>query len=353
MAMKFGYFTLSDNPAAYGASRKDPNQFMRDILEECIEAEQMGFNSAWLPEHHFGLFGCLAIPAVFLAHLAAKTTRLKLAPAVVLLPVNHPVRVAEEFASLDLLSNGRTLFAAGRGYDKREYDAFGVPFAESRDRFEEGLDLLRTAWTQPEFTYKGRFYQIDEPVSCLPRPVQVPHPPIFIGCFSKPTVEMTARMGFNALFAPFAASMMFGSVQAAVQSYRESALKAGNPRPRAMCSYFNNVVYNKEDELRTKERLVYYLNSFLPAVPQDLAKAPPHIAYFVEIAEKIKSMKPEDMGERSIVTGTPEACIATLKKCEAAGIEEVILYFNFGGLNHKDTLKSMERFARDVMPHFA
>ena len=202
MAMKFGYFTLSDNPAAYGASRKDPNQFMRDILEECIEAEQMGFNSAWLPEHHFGLFGCLAIPAVFLAHLAAKTTRLKLAPAVVLLPVNHPVRVAEEFASLDLLSNGRTLFAAGRGYDKREYDAFGVPFAESRDRFEEGLDLLRTAWTQPEFTYKGRFYQIDEPVSCLPRPVQVPHPPIFIGCFSKPTVEMTARMGFNALFAP-------------------------------------------------------------------------------------------------------------------------------------------------------
>ena len=254
---------------------------------------------------------------------------------------------------LDLLSDGRAVFSAGRGYDKREYDAFEVAFEESRDRFAEGLDLLRTAWTKEEFTYTGKFYSITEPVICLPRPVQKPHPPIYVACFSRPTVEMAAEQGFHTLFAPFAAAMMFGSVGDAVQTYKELAASHGHQDARAKCSYFTNVADNKADELRTKERLLHYLHSILPAFPEDRASAPPHIAYFADIVERLKSMKAENLGERSLVTGDPEACIATLKKCEAAGIEEVILYFNFGNFNHRDTLKSMERFARAVMPHFS
>jgi hypothetical protein len=112
-------------------------------------------------------------------------------------------------------------------------------------------------------------------------------------------------------------------------------------------------VDSKAEELATKERLRLYLHSVLPAFPGDRASAPPHIAYFADIVERLQKMKAEDFGERSVVTGDTETCIATLKKCEAAGIEEVILYFNFGLLSHQDTLKSMERFARDVMPHFS
>ena len=350
--MKFGYFTLTDNPPAYGANRRDPNQFLREVVEECVVAEDLGYYSTWVPEHHFGLFGCLPSPAAFLCHIAARTKRLKLAPATVLLPCAHPLRVAEEFALLDLLSEGRTIFSAGRGYDKREYDAFAVPFAESRDRFAEGLDLLRVAWTQEEFTYTGRFYTIPEPVTCLPRPAQKPHPPIYVACFSRPTVEMAAEQGFHTLFAPFAAAMMFGSVGAAVQTYRELAANHGHTDARAKCSYFVNVADTPAEELQTKERLRRYLHAVLPAFPGDRASAPPHIAYFADIVERLQKMKPEDFGERSVVTGDPDACIATLKKCEAAGIEEVILYFNFGHFSHQDTLKSMERFARDVMPHF-
>lgn len=353
MALKFGYFTLTDNPAGYGSKRRDPNQLIREVMDECLAAEEMGFNSVWLPEHHFGLFGVLSIPTVALAHLAARTRRVELGVAVVLLPVNHPLRVAEEYALLDLVSEGRVVFAAGRGYDKREYDAFGVDFADSRDIFDEGLDLLRRAWTEDEITYHGKYYTIPQPVSCQPRPVQQPHPPIFVACFSRPTVEMAARAGFYTLFAPFAASMMFGSVQAAVQTYRDLAAQAGHTDTRSKCSYFCNVAHSDQELMGTKERLHYYLNNFLPAVPQDRATAPPHIAYFADIAETVRGMKPEDLGERSVVTGSPEACIASLKKCEEAGIEEVILYFNFGGLSHKETLKSMERFAKEVMPAFA
>src|SRR5207249_5634648 len=101
--MKFGYFTLTDNSPGYGAQRRDPNQFLLEVAEECVEAEAMGYNSAWVPEHHFARFGVLPSPAMFLAHVAARTKRIKLGPATVVLPLNHPLRVVEEFNLLDVL----------------------------------------------------------------------------------------------------------------------------------------------------------------------------------------------------------------------------------------------------------
>ena len=94
--MKFGYFTLTDNPPAYGANRRDPNRFLLDVVEECVEAEAMGYHSAWVPEHHFGRFGVLPSPTMFLAHIANRTRTLKLGPATVVLPINHPLRMVEE-----------------------------------------------------------------------------------------------------------------------------------------------------------------------------------------------------------------------------------------------------------------
>ena len=350
--MKFGYFTLTDNPAGYGARRRDSNRFLLDVMEECVHAEAVGLNSIWLPEHHFGLFGCMPAPAIFLGNLAARTTRVKLAPATVLLPCNHPVRVAEEYASLDLLSGGRTVFSAGRGYDKREYDTFGIPFEESRERFDEEMEIILKAWREEAFTHKGKFFQFDEPVTVLPRPVQKPHPPIYVACWSKPSMELAARLGLHAIFAPFAAAMMFGGLQQAVAFHRERAVEAGYPGVRAMCSYFVAVVDSPAEALKAKERLLFYLKNVIPVFPGDPAKAPPHIAYFVEVVERLKSMTAAELGERSIITGSPEECIASLKKVEAAGIEEVICYFLFGGYPHAETKKMMERFMRDVAPHF-
>jgi len=97
--MKFGYFTLTDNPPAYGPNRRDPNRFLLDVAEECVEAEAMGYASAWVPEHHFSRFGVLPSPAIFLTHVASRTKTLKLGPATVVLPINHPLRMVEEFNS--------------------------------------------------------------------------------------------------------------------------------------------------------------------------------------------------------------------------------------------------------------
>src|SRR4029079_6934375 len=141
--MEFGYFTLSDNH--YENNPRDANQFVSDITDEALYADQLGMHSAWIGEHHFNSLGVLSCPDLVLAYIAARTKHIRLAPAGTGLPLHHPIRVAEQWATLDLLSNGRVDFAAGRGYDKREYDPFHVSFADNQGIFEEGLELVERA----------------------------------------------------------------------------------------------------------------------------------------------------------------------------------------------------------------
>jgi alkanesulfonate monooxygenase SsuD/methylene tetrahydromethanopterin reductase-like flavin-dependent oxidoreductase (luciferase family) len=350
--MKFGYFTLTDNSPGYGEARHDPNQFLREVAEQCVEAEAMGFASAWVPEHHFGRFGILPSPTMFLTHVAGRTKRIKLGPATVVLPLNHPLRVVEEFNLLDLLSDGRAVFSAGRGYDVGEYGPFGASFPDSRAVFDEQMQYVMAAWRQSPFEFHGKYYSTPEPLTIVPRPVQQPHPEVYVACFSKPSMELAARLRVNTIFAPFAAAMLFGSVQEAAGESKRMAREAGHLDPKVMCSYFVSVAQNTEEAERARERLLYYLQNVIPVLPHDRSTAPPHIAYFVEICERLRAMKPGQLGDRSIVTGDAEHCIEVLKTCEAGGLAEVICYFNFGLLNHRDTLRAMERFAKEVLPHF-
>ena len=144
--MDFGYFTLSDNH--YENNIRSSNQFVTDITAEALYAEKLGMHSAWIGEHHFNSLGVLSCPDLVLAYVAANTTRIRLAPAVTVLPLHHPIRVAEQWATLDLLSNGRVDFACGRGYDKREYLPFHVSFEDNQGIFEEGLELVRRLWQE-------------------------------------------------------------------------------------------------------------------------------------------------------------------------------------------------------------
>jgi len=170
--MQFGYFTLSDN--RYPGNTRTPEAFIKDIFAEALYAEQIGLNSAWIGEHHFNLLGVNASPLAILAQLAGATTRLRLAPAVTLLPVHHPLHVAEEWATLDLLSGGRVDFAAGRGYDRKEYEPFGAPFEQSAELFAEGLEVVWRAWTEPgKWSHHGKFYQFKDG-EVRPRPAQKP-----------------------------------------------------------------------------------------------------------------------------------------------------------------------------------
>src|SRR6266852_7504003 len=172
--MEFGYFTLSDNH--YENNRRSANQVVTDILDEAVYAEEVGLNSAWIGEHHFSSLGVLSCPDLVLAHVAARTKRIRLAPAVTVLPLHHPIRVAEQWATLDLISGGRVDFAAGRGYDRQEYRPFRVSFEDNQEIFEEGMEIVRRLWSADgPISYDGKYYSFEH-VSISPKPVQPPLP---------------------------------------------------------------------------------------------------------------------------------------------------------------------------------
>ncbi len=349
--MKFGYFTLSDN--RYPGNTRSAETLVREIYEQALHAEAVGLDSAWIGEHHFNLLGVNASPHMLLAQLAGATSRIRLAPAVVLLPVHHPLQVAEDWATLDLLSGGRVDFAAGRGYDRLEYGPFGAPFEDSAEAFAEGLDIVWRAWTETgPFSHDGRFWRFDN-VDVRPKPAQKPLRP-HVACFSRPSMELAARRDWHVVYAPFAAAMVYGSLAEAVAIYRRTC-EDDHARPprRAVCSYFIHIADTPTEDLRGREALVrYFQDALLAAFPGDPATAPPSYRYFVEICRLLREMSPDKLTNRSVLIGPPAQIIEDLKLVEAAGIDEVVLYFNYGLKPHEEVKDQMTRFTEEVAPHF-
>jgi len=153
----------------------------RELIDESVEADRLGFDTVWLAEVHFApRFSVMPTPLLLLAAIAEKTTRLRLGMAVNLMPLHHPMRLAEEVATLDVLSGGRVEFGGGRGAFPLNYRGYGVGMETSRALFAEGLDFIKRAWTQDRVTFHGAHFRVDG-IEVIPKPVQKPHPPIIVG----------------------------------------------------------------------------------------------------------------------------------------------------------------------------
>src|SRR5438445_3676355 len=173
-SMKFGILSLLD----HYLEDKSEEQYYKDFFDEVVAAEELGFEAVWIGEHHFGRYICPS-PAVVAAAIARSTKKMRIGTAVALLPHHDPLRLAEDYAMVDLLSGGRLDFGVGRGFIKTIYDGFNQSMDESRERFNESLELIELAWRQPSFSFSGKFYQATN-VTIIPRPLQKPSPPIFM-----------------------------------------------------------------------------------------------------------------------------------------------------------------------------
>lgn len=348
--MDLGYFTLSDN--AYPDNPRSPEQFVQEIREQAIYADRLGMHSAWIGEHHFDSLGVNSRPGTLLASIIPVAENIRLAPAVAVLPLHHPLEVAEEWATIDLISGGRVDFAVGRGYDRREYAPFGAPFMESKEIFAESIDVIMKAWNSPgPWSHSGKYYDIPE-MQITPRPVQTPVP-MYMASFSQTSVEMAAERGMNIIYAPFAAGMVFGGLDKAVDVYREKCAARGKEPGRAMCSYFIHIAETPEEEDFGREaQMAYFKHCVLKAFPRDPAKMPPTMHYFTKIVDTLENMKKEDLSDKSILLGPPAKIIDSLKRVEAAGIAEVILYFNVGNKPHELVMEQMAKFMEEIAPEF-
>jgi alkanesulfonate monooxygenase SsuD/methylene tetrahydromethanopterin reductase-like flavin-dependent oxidoreductase (luciferase family) len=348
--MQFGYFTLSDNH--YDDNRRDANTFVADILDEAVYAEEVGLRSAWIGEHHFSTLGVLSCPDLVLANVAARTRRIRLAPAVTVLPLHHPIRVAEQWATLDLLSGGRVDFAAGRGYDRREYLPFDVSFEDNQQIFEEGMEVVRRLWSaDAAISHHGTHYCFDG-VAITPKPVQRPIP-AYVASFSQPSIELAGRLGCGLIVAPFAAAMSYGGLRQVAELYHETCARHRRAPGRLMCSYFIHFADTKAEEEAARARQIrYYKECVIAAFPGDPRTAPPSYRYFVGMVERLRNVQPQDLTENSVLLGSPAQITETLKKVEAAGFDEVILYFNVGLKPHPQVKDEMARFMTEVAPAF-
>ena len=348
--MDFGYFTLSDNH--YSNNQRSANEYVLDIVDEAIYADKLGYHSAWIGEHHFNSLGVLSCPDLALACIAGQTKKIRLSPAVTVLPLHHPIRVAEQWATLDLLSGGRVDFATGRGYDYGEYKPLGANFAENSAVFAEGLEIVEKLWSGPEpVTHHGKYYSFDE-VMITPQPVQ--HPiPINVASFSPPTVRLAASRGFGLVIAAFAATITLGGVAEAAKLYRDACAEFGKKPGRLISSYFIHFADTPEEERAARERQIRYGRECGGAVsPGERGVAPASYDYYHDFKARQRQTQAEDLDSRAILLGKAPQIIDTLKKMEAIGFDEIILYFNVGLKPHNRVKEEMARFMEEVAPAF-
>jgi len=269
------------------------------------------------------------------------------------LPLHHPIRVAEQWATLDLLSGGRVDFAAGRGYDRREYLPLNVSFEDNQAIFEEGMEIVRCLWSSDgPISHDGKHYRFDN-VAITPQPVQRPLP-AYVASFSQPSIELAARLACGLIVAPFAAAMTYGGLRQVRELYHETSARYGRAPGRLMCSYFIHFADTKAEEQVARARQIrYYKECVIAAFPGDPKTAPPSYLYFIEMVERLRNVRPEDLTENSVLLGKPAQIIETLKKVKTAGFDEVILYFNVGLKPHRQVKDEMARFMAEVAPAFA
>ncbi len=340
--MDFGTFLLLQSPSA----RSNEEIYGRGVTL-AQHADTLGFESVWCAEHHFSTYGYLSRPLMFASHLASKTERIRVGSAVVVLPLHHPLIVAEEIATTDLLSGGRLDVGLGRGYQTYEFERLGFTLGESRARFDEAVDILLEAFKGKPFSYHGKYYDFAE-TTVFPTPVQKPNPPIWVVGQSPESIGAIAKRGFNLVSGGFGVSIeRLGEFRRSFdEQVTDPAMKAkirvSTQRP----------VYVTRDESELPEmvkqarwnmRVTLSLRQGLERVEKGHAQA---IPFENEPSDK-------DLLERYFVMGTPETCIERVKELKAVmGIDHFNANFWFGDLEEAKVLRSMEMFAKEVIPAF-
>ncbi len=353
--MKFGLLFLSDyHPDCYG----DAAQYYRHILEQVVLAEQLGFWSVWFGEHHAGGYA-FGAPSVIAMAAAARTRRIRLGTGVSLIPLNHPVRLAEEYAMLDVLSGGRLEYAIGRGVLKYDYDIMGLDESESYARYREGIELIVRAWTADgPFSHDGRFWKLND-YTLFPTPVQKPHPPIFSSAAVSPeSYAWAGERGFN-LCAAFFFPMPHEQVRHNIEAYRRALLRSGfDIRQRSISGVFHAYCGADAREARaTGQAMVERYFRFTGRLERrgGLHTAADYEHYHGSLASFFKGKTFDDLeGQRLFMIGDPERLIEQIRWVrDFYGADYLLLAPFQGGISPERCARSLERFAKYVMPAFA
>lgn len=343
--MRFGFF----DQLPCDDSQSEQQRF-QDILTQIELGDQLGFDAVWLGELHFGRRSSIsASPLMILAAAAQRTQRIRLGTAVTLLPLHNPIKIAEEAATADVLSGGRLELGVGRGTAPIHYIGYNVPQEESRERFEEALEVLLQAWTQESFSYQGKYFQAQD-LSVVPKPIQKPYPPIRLAANSPDTFTIAGRLG-----TPIFASPLINPPDKLREylSVHRDALEPGVRQDVALMF----PVHVSDSREQARQECEASLMHFFKAAGERLKPLGnatiKSFEAFQQVLERLERVSYEGIDKRMGVFGEPAHCVERIKALQDEfQMDEFIAYFNQGGLVEPATVRrSMELFATAVIPH--
>jgi len=347
--MHFGVFIEEARP---GLSQGDA---FRESFETVDAAEALGLDCVWLGEIHFNpTRSVISAPIAVATAIAARTKRIHVGTAVNVLPLNHPLRIAEEAATVDHLSEGRFELGIGRSGAARTYDVLGIPYGESQARFREALEIIRQGWKGEPFSYEGEFYRVQNAV-VTPRPYQAPHPPIRMATTSDETFPAAGRMGLP-IFVGLRTTEI-PDLQQQLAPYRQAWREAGHAGQPSV--YLRIPVYVSTTDKGAAEEPRESLTSFFQR-QTELARAavgragagPADRRRFQ--AERMASLSYEDILERKVAFGTAAGVIERLRHLrDELGLDGIVAELNPGGrIAPELETRSLELLAREVVPAF-
>jgi len=352
--LRFGTFLFFQ--AAPGHRHED---IIRDELTQVEWSEELGFDEVWFTEHHFIDYGLSVDPATLASAAASRTRRVRIGLAAAILPFHHPLRLAEQMALVDIISQGRLDVGVGRGNRPAEFAGYRVPQQESRERFDETVDVMQRAWTEERFSYRGRFFTFDD-VRVIPKPVQRPHPPLYQVCVTKDGIENTALRGW-----PMLNSVLFGPVDQLVanrDTYVNTLEKAGRSQAeiQALLARWgvSRQIYVADTDARALEEAkaaeIWYQESFRRfVIPERIEDAHPTLQpAFRAMADRLGKVTWEGLVAETLAFGSPDTITRHIEYMRSLGVGQVLCWMNFGGLSQHKIRRSMELFAREVMPRF-
>jgi alkanesulfonate monooxygenase SsuD/methylene tetrahydromethanopterin reductase-like flavin-dependent oxidoreductase (luciferase family) len=348
--MEFGLFHEFQWPP--GASAETA---FAQSLAQVDAAEAWGLDVMWLAELHFAPErSVLSAPLVLGAAIAQRTRRMKIGTAVQVLPLCHPLRLAEEVATLDHLSQGRLIFGVGRSGFPRTYEAYGVPYAESRERFAETLDVVKRAWTEERFSYQGRYFSCGK-VAVVPKPLQKPHPPIRIAATSPDTYAAIGALGHAAFVAARLGTL--SELAPLVRQYREAYRAAGHPGAGEI--YLRVPVYVAETARQAYEEPQESLMHFFRYIGERLADSATlagarAIEQRAERGQRLQTVSYDDALAEKAIVGTPAAVAERLAALrDELGLDGILAELNPGGLIPQErVMTALRLLCREVMPRF-
>ena len=332
--MRFGLF-CSPKADVPGFAPETGRGFF-EFLNFNVEAEALGFHSSFSVEHHFSGWNQLSSTLMLLAALAMRTTTLRLGTAVIVPPWHNPVLLAEEAATLDLLSAGRLDLGVGKGYRHSEFKGFQIAPEETEARFEEALEVMTRAWTTRErFSHRGHFWHFED-IVVEPPPSQAPHPPLWVAAGNPHSIKRAASRGFNLILDQYASPVTLGERIAIYKAVREASGLGFDPMQVTVARQLY-VAKNKADKEAALVRQAEYTKRTINVSRDPSAKTGSHVLAYADRAGAT---------EENALFGTPDEIARMIETLRDAGVTYVLLTIA-GGVDQ------LRRFAREVMPAFA